>query len=138
LEFSEFIKNNFPDYTKNCRIVEEKDSCISEVAYINDFRDVLAIEQQSNMVQEGLLISDKIDDLKKETTKNFKDMDTKYDLISEGMFLLANKIDERMQKLEERWETANTRTDERNKIVDDRMEKTEKSIEELLKILANK
>lgn len=127
LEFSEFIKNNFPDYAKNCKIVDEKETCSSEVMYINNFRDILAVEQQSNIVQGGLQISDKIDSLRTETTENFKEMDAKYKAISEGMFTLANKIDKRMEKLEER-----------NEIVDARMEKMDKHIEALLELLVNK
>lgn len=53
LEFVEHIKNNFPSYTKNCKILSEEDRCPSEVMHINDFRDVLAVEQQNNIVQGG-------------------------------------------------------------------------------------
>lgn len=72
----------------------------------------------------GIYISGKIDDLRTETTKNFKEMDKKYKLISDGMFAFAKKIDERMERLEKR-----------NEIADLHIEKTEKNIEELLKLL---
>lgn len=72
----------------------------------------------------GNCLSGKIDDLRTETTKNFKEMDKKYKLISDGMFALAKKIDERMERLEKR-----------NEIADLHIEKTEKNIEDLLKLL---
>ena len=72
----------------------------------------------------GICLSGKIDDLRTETTKNFNEMDKKYKLISDGMFALAKKIDERMERLEKR-----------NEIADLHIEKTEKNIEELLKLL---
>ena len=142
LEFVKFIKNNFPDYAKNCKVIEEKESCLSEVMHINDFRDILGVEQQNNIVQGGLQISDKIDNLgiglgdkidnlgiglgdkidtlRNETNNNFNELDIKYKLISEGMFAIANELKET------------------NKIFEKRIEKTEKNIEELLKILVEK
>ncbi len=125
---------------------------LEDVISIEEYRNILSAEQQSKTVQGGLLIGEKIDLLRTETTEigekidllrmettenfekidllrtetaeNFEKMDTKYKFISEGMFTLANKIDKRMEKLEER-----------NEIVDARMEKTEKNIEKLLEIL---
>lgn len=126
-EFVEFIKDNFPDYAKNCKVIEEKDSCPSEVMHINDFRDILAVEQQNNMVRGGLLISDNIDNLGvkidngfSKMDENFKDLDRKYKLISEGMFAIINELKET------------------NKMFEKRIEKTDKNIEELLKILIEK
>ncbi len=55
-----------------------------------------------------------------ETRKSFEHMDEKYDAISKGMFALAASIEER------------------NKTFESRMEKTEKNIESLLKILSEK
>lgn len=55
-----------------------------------------------------------------ETHKSFKHMDEKYDAISKGMFAVADSIEER------------------NKTFESRMEKTEKNIESLLKILSEK
>ncbi len=127
LEFVEFIKNNFPDYAKSCKVIEEKDSCSSEVMYINDFRDILSVEQQNNIVQGGLQISNKIDglgnkidSLRNDTNDNFKEMDEKYKLISEGMFAVVNELKET------------------NKELGESLEKTDKNIEELLKILIGK
>ena len=127
-EFVKFIKNNFPDYAKNCKVIEEKDSYPSEVMHINDFRDILAVEQQNNMVQGGLqidkkldtgfsMLGEKVDSLRIETTENFTKMDIKYDAISKGMFAIVDEIKES------------------NKSFEKRIEKTEKNIEELLKIL---
>jgi len=124
LEFVKFIKNNFPDHAKNCRVSLEEDKCPSEVMHINDFRDVLAVEQQNNIVQGGLEISNKIDALRRETDNNFKDMDKKYKLISEGMFAIVNELKETNKVLGERLEKAECK-----------IEGTEINIERLLNIL---
>lgn len=124
-EFVEFTKSE-KGRPKKAKV----DSVIPDLEYLEDvisieeYRNILSAEQQSKTVQGGLLIGEKIDLLRTETAENFEKMDTKYKLISEGMFTLANKIDKRMEKLEER-----------NEIVDARMEKTEKNIEKLLEIL---
>ena len=124
-EFVEFTKSE-KGRPKKAKV----DSVIPDLEYLEDvisieeYRNILGAEQQSKTVQGGLLIGEKIDLLRTETAENFEKMDTKYKLISEGMFTLANKIDKRMEKLEER-----------NEIVDARMEKTEKNIEKLLEIL---
>lgn len=121
-EFVEFTKSE-KGRPKKAKV----DSVIPDIEYvisIEEYRNILSAEQQSKTVQGGLLIGEKIDLLRTETAENFEKMDTKYKLISEGMFTLANKIDKRMEKLEER-----------NEIVDARMEKTEKNIEKLLEIL---
>mgnify|MGYP003394168744 FL=1 len=138
-EFVEFTKSE-KGRPKKAKV----DSVIPDLEYLEDvisieeYRNILSAEQQSKTVQGGLLIGEKIDLLRTETTEigekidllrmetteNFEKMDTKYKLISEGIFTLANKIDKRMEKLEER-----------NEIVDARMEKTEKNIEKLLEIL---
>lgn len=68
----------------------------------------------------GISLGSKIDSLRNETNNNFKEMDGKYKLISEGMFAVANELKET------------------NKSFEKRIEKTEKSIEELLKILVDK
>ena len=120
LEFVGFIKNNFPGYSKNCKVLSEENKCLLEVMHINDFRDILAVEQQSNIVQGGLEISGKIDLLRSETTENFKEMDKKYKLISDGMLAVVKEL---------------KRT---NETFEKRIEKTEKNIEELLKILVEK
>ena len=123
--FVEFVKSE-KGRPKKAKV----DSVIPDLEYLEDvisieeYRNILSVEQQSKTVQGGLLIGEKIDLLRTETTENFEKMDTKYKLISEGIFTLANKIDKRMEKLEER-----------NEIVDARMEKTEKNIERLLEIL---
>lgn len=62
----------------------------------------------------------KIDTLRNDTNNNFKEMDGKYKLISEGMFAIINELKET------------------NKSFEKRIEKTEKNIEELLKILVDK
>lgn len=124
LEFVKFIKNNFPDYAKNCRVIEEKDSCSSEVMQINDFRDILGVEQQNNIVQGGLEISNKIDKLRNDTNNNFKEMDKKYELISEGMFAIIKELKDTNKVLGERLEKA-----------EGKIEKTEINIERLLNIL---
>lgn len=137
-QISEFIE--FAKSEKGHPKMAQVDSVVSDdytddIITIEEYKSILSSEQQSKTVQGGLLIAHILQNetnknlelLRKETTENFRQMDLKYKLISEGMFLLANKIDKRMEKLEER-----------NKIVDMRMEKTEKSIEELLKILVSK
>jgi acylphosphatase len=58
--------------------------------------------------------------LRTETKASFEHMDEKYDAISGGMFAIVKIIEER------------------NKTFESRMEKTEKNIESLLKILADK
>jgi hypothetical protein len=58
--------------------------------------------------------------LRTETKASFEHMDEKYDAISGGMFAIVKIIEERNQTFE------------------NRMEKTEKNIESLLKILADK
>lgn len=142
LEFVDFIKNNFPDYASNCKIVEEKDSCPSEVMHINEFRDTLSVEQQSNIVQGGLQISSKInllgtclggkiDSLRTETTDNFEKMDIKYDAISKGMFDIVREMKETNKSFDKRMK----RLEDRNEIVDIRIEKMDKHIETLLEIL---
>lgn len=131
LEFVEFIKNNCPEYTRNCKVISEEDKCIGEVMPIHDFRIVLSVEQQNNIVQGGLLISNKIDNLRKETGQNFKRMDEKYDAISKAMFKIAEKIEERNKTFEERIEKTES-------LFESRIERTDKNIETLLNILINK
>ena len=58
--------------------------------------------------------------LRSETKSSFHRMDEKYDAISKAMFAVVEEIEER------------------NKTFENRMEKTEKSIESLLKILVEK
>ncbi len=58
--------------------------------------------------------------LRIETNNNFKDLDIKYKLISEGLFAVVDEIKETNRSFEKR------------------IEKTEKNIEELLKILVEK
>lgn len=96
LEFVEHIKNNFPSYAKNCKILSEQDRCPSEVMHINDFRDVLAVEQQNNIVQGGLQINDKLDNLIIGMHKDFDNMDKKYDKISQKI----ESIDSRMESID--------------------------------------
>ena len=128
LEFTKFIKNNFPDYAKNCKVLSEDNKCPSEVMHINDFRDILSVEQQNNIVQGGLQINnkidnigislgDKIDTLRDDTNRNFKHMDEKYSEISKAMFAIVEEIEKR------------------NMTFEDRIEKNEKNIESLLNIL---
>lgn len=130
-DFAEFIKNNFPDYAKNCKVILEEDKCQSKVMTINDFRDALAVEQQSTMVQAGLelkegviVLGEKIDTGFNKMNENFKGLDAKYKLISEGMFAVVNELKE-----------ANKTLREENKTLGDRLEKSEKNIERLLEIL---
>ena len=110
-EFASFVKNNFPDYAKNCKVVMEENKCSEEVMHINDFRDVLNVEQLNNIVQGAL-------QLREDTNRNFKHMDEKYDKISDAMLKIVDKIEER------------------NLLFESRIEKTEKNIETLLNILA--
>ena len=65
-------------------------------------------------------LGDKIDTFRNETNDNFARMDSKYELISKGMFAIVDKIEDR------------------NKAFETRMEKTEKNIERLLEILEKK
>jgi hypothetical protein len=58
--------------------------------------------------------------LRSETKENFHHMDEKYDVLSKAMFAVIEEMEER------------------NKTFENRMEKTEKSIESLLKILVEK
>ena len=58
--------------------------------------------------------------LRSETKENFHHMDEKYDVLSQAMFAVIEEMEER------------------NKTFENRMEKTEKSIESLLKILVEK
>lgn len=130
-DFVEFVqsKKGIPRKAKVDSVVP--DIYMEDVISIEEYKSILNAEQQSKTVQGGLLIGDILNEtnkglglLRTETTENFGKMDIKYEAISRGMFTLANKIDERMKKLEDR-----------NEIVDIRMEKTEKNIERLLEIL---
>lgn len=113
LEFTRFIKNNFPDYAKDCKVVMEEDKCSEEVMHINDFRDILNSEQLNNIVQGGI-------QLREDTNRNFKHMDEKYSEISKAMFAMVEEIEKR------------------NRTFEERIEKTEKNIESLLNILTKK
>ena len=103
LEFTEHIKNNFPSYAKNCKILSEEDRCPSEVMHINDFRDVLAVEQQNNIVQGGLQINDKLDNIDHKLDnlitgmhEDFDKMDKKYDKVSQKI----ESVDSRMESID--------------------------------------
>lgn len=103
LEFVEHIKNNFPSYAKNCKILSEEDRCLSEVMHINDFRDVLAVEQQNNIVQGGLKINDKLDNIDHKLDnlitgmhEDFDKMDKKYDKVSQKI----ESVDSRMESID--------------------------------------
>lgn len=115
-EFVKFTKENIPKFAKGCKVSEEK-SFQEAVMPIEEYQKLLNAEQQDNIIQGGLQIGNKIDSLKKETTRNFNRMDEKYDAISQGMFAIV------------------TRLEKRDKTFEKRIEKTEKSIESLLKIL---
>lgn len=65
------------------------------------------------------------------TQSSFAHMDEKYDKISQGMFAVVSEIKNSIDKTV-------TSNEERNKTFETRMEKTEKNIESLLKILAEK
>jgi acylphosphatase len=75
----------------------------------------------------GTCLGGKIDSFKTETADNFGKMDKKYDKISDNMFAIVGEM-----------KITNKLFEERSKVTDIRMEKTEKSIEELLKILVGK
>jgi len=135
-EFINYIKIKklpLPDTTKVIDVSEEEIDVTTtlDIADIDEYRKWLGVEQDNNIVQGGLQISDKIDNLiigqenlRTETNENFGKMDVKYEAISKGMFAIAEAIDKRLEKLEER-----------NEVVDTRMEKTDKNIESLLNIL---
>ncbi len=122
-EFIKFTKQNIPKFAKGCKVSEEK-SIPEAVMPIDEYQKLLNAEQQDNIIQGGLQIGNKIDSLKKETTRNFDKMDEnfnrmdeKYDAISQGMFAVVTRLEKRDESFEKR------------------IEKTEKSIESLLKIL---
>lgn len=159
-DFVEFVqsKEGRPRKAKVDSVVP--DVYTEDVISISEYRTILNAEQQSKTVQGGLLIGDilmyetnknlellrtetndnfdkmgknfekvgdKIDSLRTETNDNFGKMDKKYDKISKNMFDIVGEMKE-----------TNKLFEERSKISDMRMEKTEKSIERLLDILAKK
>ena len=124
-EFENFAKDNKPENAKVSKVTIEEG--ISGVMKIEEYRKLFNSEQLNKIVQGGLQISDKIAALRNDTNQNFgkmddnfKDLDRKYELIPKGMFAVADEIKET------------------NKVFEKRIEKTEKNIEELLKILVEK
>lgn len=135
-QFIEFIKENSPLYAKVDKVSEEENQ--SKVMSIDHYLKLLGVEQQNNIIQGGLQISDKldigfnmlgekVDSLRTETNDNFKKMDDnfsrmdeKYHIISERMFDLVDAIEKRQQSF------------------DMHIEKIDKNIETLLEILAKK
>jgi acylphosphatase len=69
-------------------------------------------------------LGSKVDMLRTDTNKNFKELDDKYKLISEGMFAIVNELKDTNRVLGEKLEKT-----EKN------IEKTDKNIEKLLKLL---
>lgn len=86
------------------------------MGYMNLFRE----ETQLNLNRFREETQSNLNLFREETQTSFKHMDEKYDKISQAMFAVVNSIEER------------------NKTFESRMEITEKSIESLLKILAQK
>ncbi len=119
LEFVEHIKNNFPSYAKNCKILSEEDRCPSEVMHINDFRDVLAVEQQNNIVQGGLKINDKLDNIDHKLDK-LDNIDHKLDNLITGMHEDFDKMDKKYDKVSQKIGS-----------IDSRMESIDSSIKDL-------
>jgi len=132
-DFADLIKAKklpLPDTTKVIDVLEEEIDITKalDIADINEYRKWLGVEQNNNIVQEGLKIVDilknetnnNLELLRIETNDNFKKMDEKYDAISKGMFAVV----ERLEKRDEMFEA--------------KMENTEKNIESLLKILTEK
>ena len=64
-------------------------------------------------------------ELRKEIDNNFKEMDKKYKLISDGMFAVVSELKDNNKALGERLEKS-------EKEFEGRMEKTDKNIEKLL------
>lgn len=130
-EFIKYSKDNSPNYVESAKVSIDTDRGQLEVMSIDDYQKILSAEQQDNMVQGGLgigekvdILGSKIDSLRNETGQNFKMMDDnfkgldiKYRLISEGMFAIVDEIKET------------------NKAFENRMEKIESNIESLLNIL---
>lgn len=79
----------------------------------------LNLSREENKVNFGRLTTE-VNLLRTETQASFKHMDEKYDTISRAMLAVVDRIEER------------------NKTFENRIEKTEKNIESLLKILAEK
>lgn len=124
--FIEFIKdeNNKPEDAdvESIEIVEKDYK--GGIMTTESFSMWLNSNQLSKFITIGTKIATGQDKLRTETNENFAKIDAKYEAISKGMFALAEAIDKRLEKLEER-----------NEVVDTRMEKTEKNIESLLNIL---
>ncbi len=128
-EFINYIKIKklpLPDTTKVIDVSEEEIDVTTTlgIADIDEYRRWLSVEQLNNIVQGGLQIGDKIDNLvigqenlRTEIDDNFKKMDVKYDKISTVMFAIIGAIEKR------------------NQILEKRIEKTGENIEKLLNIL---
>lgn len=134
-KFVDFVKNNFPEHANVDIPLGDAEDYDGDIRTIESFSRCLSVHQLVKFANIGTAIVAGVKELKIETNDNFGKMDKKYEAISKGMFLLADKIDKRMEELEERNKLVDARIDERNKIADMRMEKTEKSIEELLRFL---
>ncbi len=128
-EFINYIKIKklpLPDTTKVIDVSEEEIDVTTTlgIADIDEYRRWLSVEQLNNIVQGGLQIGDKIDNLvigqenlRTEIDDNFKKMDVKYDKISTVIFAIVDAIEKR------------------NQILEKRIEKTGENIEKLLNIL---
>jgi len=117
--FIEFIKdeNNKPEYA-NVESIEvvEKDYK-GGIMTIESFSRCLSVHQLAKFATIGNKIVVGQEMLRIETNQNFKDMDLKYKLISDGMFALVDAIEKRQQSF------------------DMHLEKIDKNIETLLEIL---
>lgn len=136
-DFVAFVNTKRPENAEVDSILDDILIGDEDVISIEEYGKILNVEQTNNIVQGGQkidkkldtgfgMLGEKVDSLRKETTafrtetnENFKHMDLKYELISKGMFDLVDTIEKRNQAFEKR------------------LEKTDKNIEELLKILTD-
>lgn len=106
-------------------IISEKSLPIGTIK--EKFFRVIAGDIRDELLESNFAGINYLNLFRKDTNRNFEKMNVKYEAISKGMFGIIDKMKE-----------TNKLFEERSKIADMRMEKTEKSIEELLKILVNK
>lgn len=136
-KFVEFVKNNFPENADINMPIGDAEIFEGDIRTIESFSRCLSVHQLTKFAVIGTKIVIGQENLRKDTNDNFKDlggkidsgfnkmddnfkdMDKKYKLISDGMFAIVSELKET------------------NKSFEKRIEKTEKNIEELLKILVS-
>lgn len=126
-EVVEYLKEIFPEEAKVDKDKVKIDDYNGDVRNLDSYSRWLNGNQLTKIVNAGNMMIGKMDNLGvkidngfSKMDENFRDLDTKYRLISEGMFAIVNELKET------------------NKTFEKRIEKTEKNIEELLKILVEK